>query len=853
MTERKPRFTYMYQSHLDLFWLGSFHTCLEQGNRVIKQYVDRCREHEDETYLIESVVFLQHFLNCYPEYSDVIRSMWQEGRLDIGCAYVDVWQNLVLGESHIRNIVMGRSWLRQALGIEVRQAVHPDLPGLTAQTPQMYAKSGVTSYVTARKIFKDGQVWVHEAPDGSSLLMLNQPIHYDFRPFADDETIMFNREWGVIDPVRTLEGFQLGTVMLSAGSSDLTTMETFEARIGRPAKQVIEEYRERYPQYDFGFGSYRLVLEEYAAIADRLPHLQGEIPSVWGVACDESVDFFRNARRLEGKLLTAGLLEARGMASDVETLALSREVWYGSRHEQAHFREKDPIVNGEELSRLWEMHIFSQDHNGGGQEGALSAFQKRTMQERAMSYADWIINRHLKTFIGPSGNGADIVLFNPSGSRSEEPVELIVPVDWLEREYGWRRSDGGVVRWQKSQGDSEPGTAGKLILSTPVEGTGFVSIVRDPEGGAPELPVGVSVSEEDGMIFITTDKMLLGVNKTTGAIQKLQDRQTGTQWGSASVNRLYAVAEAGNDVTLRTDESAMMGAETVRGVEIVENGSLYLRIRVFKEILKAHVEQDITVWHIDPVRIDLDTRIYWHGKHNVQLRQLLPSAMNCGDVSYGSPFYGSRWVDTVPGCGPGSPDEYLPQDYPLYREVQLWVHQQRRTGGLMMATAHPGFRWGEDGLEAVLLRTPASCGDSRFYWENAGLQIYHFRLQFGGRDDAPLAYDWGQRLLCPLVAAVGPAELGVLTSEVDPAPFIRLTGDNLVLSSVQPVSSGFEIRLVEMRGMQSEARLRLSAAVDRVERTTLDGRRVSDAEQRENCWIVHVEPYEIVTLFCSLT
>lgn len=51
---QRPQFIYIHESHLDLFWLGNYHACLERGNHILKQYIDRCTAYEDETlYLSE--------------------------------------------------------------------------------------------------------------------------------------------------------------------------------------------------------------------------------------------------------------------------------------------------------------------------------------------------------------------------------------------------------------------------------------------------------------------------------------------------------------------------------------------------------------------------------------------------------------------------------------------------------------------------------------------------------------------------------------------------------------------------------------------------------------------------------
>jgi alpha-mannosidase len=844
----KPQFIYMYQSHLDLFWLGNYHTCLERGSNVMKQYIDRCREHQDETYLIETVVFLRHFLRSYPEYKEIVKEMWSKGQIDIGCAYVDVWQNLVLGESHIRNITEGRNWLKRELGLDVTQAVHPDLPGLTPQTAQIYAKAGVRTYVTVRKIFGDGQVWVYEAPDGSRLMVLNQPIHYDFRPFDDDDTISFNREWGVINAKRTLEGFPIKKVLLSAGSSDLTSMETFEERIGRPAREVIDDYGRRYPEYEFKFGSFRLVLDEYKGIEDQLPHVKGEIPSVWGVACDESVRFFQAARLLEGKLLTAGMLEALGEIRGIEPIASSREEWFGTFYEGAHFRENDPISRGNELPSLWDMHIFTQDHNGGGQEGALSEFQKRTIQERAIAYADRIISHYMNALAGRLAEPGGLLLFNPLNRGRYEPIELDIPKEWIGPALGFRSAGKGVqVPWQAIEPTDASDVRARIVLAAPIDGAGYTTLSKDDGAAWQENTTAASIIENEDLITIASEKILLSVNKRTGAIESLMDRATGTNWGSDAVNQLYAVRETGNDVTLRADESASAAyTEVVHRVEVSEAGPLFVRISIVKEILKARVEQDITLWLQGIDRVDVDTVIYWHGQHNIQLRQCMPTAADRHDAAYGSPFYSSGWMDTAEGCCPKSPDELLSEDYHHYREIQMWLHLKREKSALAIATGHPGFHWGANGLEAVLLRTSPSCGDDRFYWENSGKQQYHFRFKFGSAEDKGWASDFGQQLLCPVVTAELP--LAGCPGDLPNADrFVRLEEDNLILSSVYPDQDHVILRFYETMGRAVQAHLNVQG-MEQMVRMTLDGKVLQTVVKSGAGWSIPVEPYEIVTL-----
>jgi len=836
----RPQFVYIHESHLDLFWLGSYHTCLERGNHILKQYLDRCTLYDDETFLIETVVFLKHFLQTHPEYREIVKRLWSRGQIDIGCAYIDAWQNIVLGESHVRNLVEGRSWLKQELGIDSRLAAHPDLPGLTPQTPQIYAGAGVRYYATSRKNFRDGAVWMYVAPDGSELMVFNHPRQYIFNPLEGDEVSKDRNDHIRIE--QTLKGFPMQKVILSGGTGDLADMRNFKRRMGRDLRETLVEYKHQYPQIDFSFGTISGVLRDYEAVKTELPHLQGEIPSVWGI--DESAAFFHTARRLEGKLLAAGFMEALGRLYGLDHFAPTRGPWFGIYHEHAFFREKDPIPQGDELPSLWRMHLFTQDHNGGGQEGALSEFHKRTMQDRAITYADQMIAHCLQRLAAQVQEKGQLLLVNPLSTFRYEPTVLEVPKHWIGPDFSLIRPNGEFVPWQGMDQTDSAATTARIAVACPMQGGSYQLLSAGPPS---ENSNQVAISEEPTCISVDAGHLSIAVNRRSGALESILDRRTGVDWGSTAVNQLYAIAESGTDTTLRADESHVLASDHVHSVEIAEAGPVFVKIKICKSILKAHVEQDVTVWLQGLDLIDITTTIWWHGMHNVQLRQCLPTAEGRESVSYGTPFYGSGWVNVVPDSGPNANDEMTPEDYPFYREAQMWLHQCKGESAMALATHHPTFHWGRSGLEALLLRTPKSCGDARLYWENSGRQEFSFRLKLGAAaEHNGWAYRLGQQALCPVLAAAAPGGGGPLPSAES---FLQIDADHLVVSSVYPEADGILVRLVETRGIPTEARLKIRG-IHRYEKVTLDAEGLGVLPADERGCPLQVKPYEIVTIRC---
>ena len=728
----RPTFAYLPSSHLDLFWLGNYKTCLERGAEILRQYVERCMAASDETFLVDTVVFAEYFLQRHPELRSAFLQLVRDGRLEIGCAYIDRWETLILGESLIRNVQIGKQWCREVLDLDNEVVTHPDLPSMTPQIAQIYREAGLRYYVTSRKVFPHGQVWRYQSPDGTAMLVLNYPRHYVFA-FMDesDHPEAVRRAWvRPLDIEATLRGFPLGTVLVSGSSGDLCDRGDFVERNGRNLEEYVALYREKYPEYDFTYSTAARVLASYAEYAD-LPCLQGEIPSVWGAAADEETTFFQRDRQIEGQLLTAETLAAAANLLQVPWRPAGADQWQGTFDEVAFFGRKDPIEPGKELDELWRMHVFTQDHNGGGQEGALSTFQKRVIQQRCLGYTQAIIDHTLEQ-IGRrlAHDGECLLVFNPHGQDWSGVLDLTVPAQHWQT--GLSVADGEGRRLP-SQAQQQGEDAVRIHVAVPaIPAVGYRTFQLREAGDQPAA-TGVQIRQDVGTLKLETAELLVAIDRTTGNLTHIYDRRRGQEWGGAQVGQLYALRETGNDVTLRMAAGEAPAVQALTKIEVVAAGELYTAVRIHKQLLRCEVEQTVTVWS-SGARVDLETRIFWWGARNQQVRLVLPGPKDCEAVTYGAPFYGVSWAEIAAGTAPRNSDEIAPADQLNYREVQGWVHVAGAAGGATILTSHPAFHYDDAELAAVLMRTSPSCGDNRLFWENAGEQVFTFTILPGESD-----------------------------------------------------------------------------------------------------------------------
>jgi len=778
----RPTIAYLPSSHLDLFWLGNFKTCLERGAEIIRQYVERCGETPDETFLLDTVVFAEYFLERHPELRDLFLQLVREGRLEVGAAYVDRWETLILGESLIRNIQIGKRWCRDVLGIDNPTITHPDLPSMTPQIAQLYSQAGLRYYVTSRKVFPDGQVWRYRSPDGSTILVLNYPRHYVFTLMnvADDPVAAKHMWVKPLDIAATLAGFPLGTVLVSGSAGDLTDRNNFRQWFGRNLEDYVGLFRKSYPAFDFTYSTAARVLSAYDAYVD-LPCLSGEIPSVWGVAADEEATFFQRDRQIESQLLTAETLVAVAEHLQLPWRPPGAEQWEGTFDETTFFGRKHPIQRGNELGELWRMHVFTQDHNGGGKEGALSTFQKRVIQQRCLAYTQAIID-HTLDEIGQrlAVEGDCLVVFNPHGQDRGGVLAVDLPNDRWTANTQVVDETGIPVAAQMHPSATDHVTV--HLQLPPIPSVGYRSFYLQ-EGFPANSGATIQVAQNSAALQLTSADLVLSIDRHSGNLVRIYDRKRQQDWGGEQVGRLYAIQESGNDVTLRIAADAAVVSETGASVEVVQVGPLFVQVHIHKRLLHCEVEQSITLWG-NEARLDLQTRIYWWGAHNQQVRLGLPSRADRADIAYGAPFYGVGWTETAAGTAPRNSDEIAPEDQMSYREVQGWLHLAGARGGLTILTNHPAFYHDGRTLAAVLLRTSPSCGDGRLYWENAGEQVFAFTL-LPTEDNWRTAHSQQQAAyhLRPLIGKLVQANHGTLATAQS---LLRVHGSSVALSSLYP-------------------------------------------------------------------
>src|SRR5207302_5983340 len=210
---------------------------------------------------------------AYPEERAFVEQMIREGRLEITCgmhAMPDV--NIPSGESFIRQVLAGKSWCEQDLGVDVRCGWLLDTFGQHPQIPQLMVKCGFDWNVFQRIGTFDGptEYW-WQGLDGSRLfchwmrdsyaVLFGAPGNlHEFRKFAETR-------------LRNLKEHARTPHLLAVSGADLAHVQPHVSRL-------FAEYNRAYDDVEFVISTPAEYFEQIREAAE-FPTLEGDLNPVF--------------------------------------------------------------------------------------------------------------------------------------------------------------------------------------------------------------------------------------------------------------------------------------------------------------------------------------------------------------------------------------------------------------------------------------------------------------------------------------------------------------------------------------------------------------------------------------------
>jgi alpha-mannosidase len=163
-------------SHIDMAWLWPWTETVEVVRNTFRSALDMMHEYPDFVFSASSARAYEWMEEKYPALFDEIKQRVKEGRWKLLADVGGPDLNMPGGESLVRQILVGKRYFQQKVGVDVKIGWNPDSFGYNWQLPQIYTKCGIDYFVTQKLL------WAHEfttfpyklfwwqSPDGSKML-----------------------------------------------------------------------------------------------------------------------------------------------------------------------------------------------------------------------------------------------------------------------------------------------------------------------------------------------------------------------------------------------------------------------------------------------------------------------------------------------------------------------------------------------------------------------------------------------------------------------------------------------------------------------------------------------------------
>jgi alpha-mannosidase len=507
----KPVVHMIGQAHLDPVWLWRWTEGRAEALATSQSAVDRLHEYPDFHFTRGEAQVYEWIEQENPHLFRQIVELIRQGRWHVvNGMVIQPDMNLPQGESFVRQVLLGKTYLREHLGIEPRVAYCVDSFGHAGTLPQIFRKCGFDAYVFMRPGPHEkelpAQAFWWQSPDGSRVLAFRITASYATGPWDHTEHIL-----------RAVEAKppQLSHTMCFFGVGD---------HGGGPTRQQIEnvlQIAHSRDDLEIRFSSPEAYFAAIAPEADSLPVVAEEL-QFHAVGCYSVNSSLKRAhRQAECSLLVA------------ERMAALAQIW------------ADQPAPMERLRALWHDLCFNQFHDtlGGSsikeaEDEAIMAFGRIILGAREIAND---AGRAIAARIDTSGQGSTVVLFNPFAHPTTQYVEYEPWTGWQPWEEGrWGLTDeqGQPVPYQlieTHEALSSPGGGlNRIVFQATLPPMGYRVYRFAPE--APQAPItgetqatmATRTTEDEGAT-LENERLIVRLDGRNGTIVSCVDKESGLE------------------------------------------------------------------------------------------------------------------------------------------------------------------------------------------------------------------------------------------------------------------------------------------------------------------------------------
>ncbi|MFI5479831.1 alpha-mannosidase [Streptomyces rubiginosohelvolus] len=773
-------------AHIDSAWLWPLRETVRKASRTFANVTALARDYPELVFACSQAQQYAWVKEHQPRIWERIKEAVAAGQwAPVGSMWVESDANMPGGEALARQLVHGKRFFEEELGVETEEIWLPDSFGYTAAFPQLAKLAGVKWFLTQKLSWNQH----------------NKMPHHTFW-------------WEGIDGTRVFTHFPpVDTYNAQLHARQLAHAEKNFADKGRATRSLVP-----FGWGDGGGGPTREMLERARRLRDLegSPRVTVEKPSAFFAAAEE--EYGERAPVWSGELYlelhratyTTQAKTKQGNRRS-EHLLREAELWATA----AALRSPSYRYPYERLDRVWKTVLLHQFHDilPGSSIAWVHREARDTYEEVRAELADLVADA-----VASLGAAEGLVALNSSPYERVQVIELdaeatgVLPSAAHVQELGEGRAavlarspglgagplDGAAA--PEHAVTAEASEAGDIVLDNgllrvTVDGDGLVSSVRDLVAGREVLAPGARAN----------------------LLQLHPDHPN--HWDAWDIDRHYR--------NTRTDLTA------ADSVTLVEEGPLRAAVRVVRSFGKSTVVQEVRL-AAGARQLDIDTEVDWQESEKV-LKAAFPldvhAERSTAEIQFGhvhrATHDNTSWdAARFEICA----HRWLRVAEPGYGVALL---NDSTYGHDVTRTPHP------DGLgttvRLTLLRAPHSPDP------HTDLGVHRFRYALAPGAEVTDAVREGLALNLPLRAAVAPV-VPALVSTGHPA----VTVESVKLAEDR--NGDVIVRLYESAGGRARTRLKVAFPVTEARITDLLERPLHPAETDEDGLVLDLRPFQILTV-----
>ncbi len=839
--------------HYDVAYDKTYEAYLEIAFADLIEMFNIMDKHPEYTFLLEQVIMLREFWKEFPEYRSKLRELVSKGRIEVAPGmFVMPDMNLINGESLIRQIEIGRRWLKDKLGIVPETCWIADCWGHHAQLPQILKKCGYRYYVFSRAmrldlIEKSEFFW--EGIDGTKILTHWMPIGYNaivfggytYLPGVEEDIVR-----GIIgesskgrdlkklsEVIQKLSEFSSGKAILLPNGSDFT-----RPQMNSPL--LIKEWNRHNPDKEIKISLPREVFQIWEKEGDNIKTTSADFnPAFQGTYCSR-IDIKQMNRYLENQMDTAErLLYCIQVEEKIHVVKKIEEAKELMLYNQFH-----DIICGSIIDEAYEDTIKKYDRAKGIIVDVIDTLLDGFMMVRTDS-------------------NLDLLVFNPSGWNRKDIALARV---------SFSQDDIKGIKINDKEGKEVPVqiTESKTVLRNDIPHYtefSFILPVRTPSLGYTSYRI--ELSENENKTYATSLKVegkiienqfyRLNISDN-GTIESLIHKESGEEFVNSDTpyfNDLVFQIDQGdfweyydaplneNMRAVRTypdpypidkqvnDRRAAFSHERSQKVEIIERRPVRLVVKIEGKIKywESFWEYVQYIYLYDGIpHIDFRTEFIPHGRQ-YRLRVAFPTNIKNGIIRYEIPF---------------GIQERPEGEYPALN----WVdYQDDKKGICLINRGLPGNNV-TDGVMMLSLFRAVGMGSGKEkcetgYGEGRKHAFEYSIIPFVKKDEPYFPWRYGYEFNQPVVTRMGKLKK---SSDLEEGS-ILINPVNVVISSIKRFKDGILIRLYEAEGRKTEFEIRFPDGFLNIYETNCLGENQVKHKSSKRILKGTIAPFEIRTFY----